>query len=324
MSPEVPLPVLAPELTVDPLASMPRWCAVQEGSRVIPFDHPFAASLPPEGDTRGRFAAHSGVPPRPVLSPTWRQAGIDGVYVINLYERPERLKSMRFMLKKAELLDAALILQVQRHIDGFISGCWSSHKQIAAHALCHGCERILILEDDVQPLDSDWRDYVPRLTQMMDDAPETGVERFLLGGMPVMPFLDARYGFKAVRGQMLCTHAYLANSKHMRRLVRAPNTRAFMETPRMGNTGIDYWLRQTIPQGSLALFPSLARQSQEFVSDHEMRTRPIAGSRLQSWMPLMVFVLVGSTVWMLLGGAAATLVLLHTEPRARRAITRSS
>ena len=276
--------------------------SINDISTIIPFDAPLLGEGSP-------------------LPEPWTGLGCDAVYLINLYERTERLDIVRDVMKAINLDTRTTLLQVDRHADGFLVGCWSSHRQVAMHALSRGYSRVLIFEDDLQLFDKGWESQIPIMKDILDNYSDKECERLMLGYIPVLPYPLSlkKYGMRVLKGKFLCTHAYVANYSHLVRLAEQVCDKEFVDSLSVGmynKSGIDYWLREVIPNRTFAMFPPLVRQSQVLFSDHEGKVRPVAGSRFQSWQPFIVMAIVAASIAMI-GGAMCMGILILVEKKRR-------
>ncbi|MGB0732801.1 MAG: glycosyltransferase family 25 protein [Pontibacterium sp.] len=84
---------------------------------------------------------------------------VDAIYVINLPERVDRRRRMDSVLstlnlsfndERVHLFPAVKVADAQGFPSPGVRGCFLSHKTILEKARASGCERVLILEDDVE------------------------------------------------------------------------------------------------------------------------------------------------------------------------------
>lgn len=215
----------------------------------------------------------------------WEWNFIDGIFVINLQERPDRLAELHGELHLVGLCRRVIIYRptkpteaewaafqrlhpntaaaaaatggastTQKTYASLTRGSWGcrrSHRAIMAYALARGYQRILIIEDDAK--------FLPALTQhvvntelprALADLP-LSADFFYLGfvprsaGIPIWPG-ESRFG-QVLSLEALTTVCYVATAKGMKAELEAP-----MEMP------IDVWMSRNARQ--YGLYPKVVWQ----------------------------------------------------------------
>jgi len=74
-------------------------------------------------------------------------SGFDEIVCINLHERPDRYEKVKALFDSLQM--PVRFHQVDRHPNGGVEGCYTSHIQVITSAHERGLNNILIFEDDV-------------------------------------------------------------------------------------------------------------------------------------------------------------------------------
>jgi hypothetical protein len=179
---------------------------------------------------------------------------LDAAYCISLKTREDRVTQAAAEFHRVGLCRRVTFYRPDKHPrNGFI-GSWTSHRDVARHALERGCERTLICEDDVL------------FTRRIRPATLRAVERalhalpadwtiFFLGHWPLAAYFVRHNVLRTSSG---CSHAYIASSRLLRWLRDHPWGVPGVQFSRIAGKGVDSAYAK-LP-GAYALFPMLAIQ----------------------------------------------------------------
>jgi GR25 family glycosyltransferase involved in LPS biosynthesis len=196
-------------------------------------------------------------------------AWLDAVYCISLKSRSDRTDQAAEELHRVGLCPHVRFYRPDKHPRSPKRGIWRSHRYVAAHALAAGCERALILEDDVLFR----RRFTPNTARRIADAvarlPQ-GWRGFYLGHWPLAAHFA---GWRILRSASLCTHAYIANRSLLEWLAQTSFSKTGIPRSRIGGTGIDSAM--AVLPGMFAYYPMVATQRAS-PHDHIRADRPRA------------------------------------------------
>jgi hypothetical protein len=229
--------------------------------------------LLPGGDP----TAHHACPPRAdcphcgdaalPASQRYDWSWLDAAYCISLRSREDRAAQAADELHRVGLCRVASFYRPEKHPRSPKRGIWQSHRDVAAHALAAGCERVLVLEDDVLFE----RRFTPRTERRIAAAVASlpaDWRGFYLGHWPLAVHFESP---RVLRSASLCTHAYVANRALLEWLVATPFRKTGIPRSRIGGKGIDSAM--AVLPGMYAYFPMVATQRRS-PHDHLRFDRP--------------------------------------------------
>ncbi|MGD9920528.1 MAG: hypothetical protein AB7V13_03650 [Pseudorhodoplanes sp.] len=132
---------------------------------------------------------------------------IDAAYCLTLAESPEREASVVAHFHDIGLCRRVVLRRANRLKERVNAAIWESHRDAARHALARGCQRVLIMEDDVafnQPV----AEFSPRVSRTFKALPDDWWGLYL-GHVPVQAYPVGRGVVRARSGAL---HAYIAHT----------------------------------------------------------------------------------------------------------------
>ncbi|HWG05492.1 MAG TPA: hypothetical protein VG271_10800 [Beijerinckiaceae bacterium] len=184
----------------------------------------------------------------------------DAVYCLSLREQPHRTAAMAELLHRLGLCNDSTLLLPSRakHQPRAI---WTSHRDIARHALDRGLRRILIFEDDAF-IRIDEIQLRARLHEAMAQLPEDWWGLFI-GHAPLQAY---PIGLRLLRARSAASHAYVASERLLNWLAETEPMDPEVRVCRTIGASIDAALAN-LP-GMYALFPMVA--TQRFMNNYRM------------------------------------------------------
>jgi len=134
---------------------------------------------------------------------------------------------------------------VEKHPDSGTRGCFESHKALNHYFHQQGCEKAIILEDDVK--------FIKKIPKYIDNLPKDAWILYLGWHSCYGNLLR---GYKKINkhflhGEFLTTHAYLSTTKLM----------TYLEKLEYPNDAIDQYFTKNIVKHSYGLYPIIALQT---------------------------------------------------------------
>jgi len=196
---------------------------------------------------------------------------LDAAYCISLRTRDDRAAEAAEQFHATGLCQQVTFYRPDKHPkNGFIGG-WASHRAVAMEALARGCERTLILEDDVL-FDRRVRARTLRAVERALRGLPPDWTIFFLGHWPLSAY-PVRHN--VLRTSSACSHAYIASPRLLRWLADHPFETPGIEKSRVAGKGVDSAYAK-LP-GTYALFPMIAIQrvgrSDNFVTKKKKKRR---------------------------------------------------
>lgn len=187
----------------------------------------------------------------------------DAAYCISLQEQPHRTVAASALFHRVGLCRHVMFYRARRgrHIPQAV---WTSHHEVARHALGSGCQRAIVFEDDVW-LSRPWERLARRIARALQRLPEDWWCLYL-GHFPLKAYF-VRPGLMRTRSG--CAHAYLANKPLLRWLAETTPSDPAVPVWRRIGFSIDAAMAM-LPQ-MYALFPMAAMQ------------RPLGDHRVDPW-----------------------------------------
>jgi GR25 family glycosyltransferase involved in LPS biosynthesis len=139
----------------------------------------------------------------------------DAVYCISLHEEDDRARQAAAHFHAIGLCHQLTFYRPRRGRD-IEAAIWASHREVARHALAHGRESAVVLEDDVQ-FNQAWDRLTHRAARAMEKLPP-GWWGFYLGHWPRQAYFVSR---DVMRVRSTCAHAYIANRPLLEWLARS-------------------------------------------------------------------------------------------------------
>jgi GR25 family glycosyltransferase involved in LPS biosynthesis len=179
---------------------------------------------------------------------------VDAAYCISLKTRGDRVAQAAAEFHRVGLCRRVTFYRPDKHPrNGFI-GSWTSHRDVAMHALERGCARTLICEDDVL-FTRRIRPATLRAIERALRALPTDWTIFFLGHWPLAAYFVRHNVLRTSSG---CSHAYIASPRLLRWLRDHPWGAPGVQFSRIAGKGVDSAYAK-LP-GAYALFPMLAIQ----------------------------------------------------------------
>jgi GR25 family glycosyltransferase involved in LPS biosynthesis len=182
---------------------------------------------------------------------------LDSAYCISLKSRTDRTAMAAAQFHKFGLCQKVIFYRPSKHPKSVKQGIWESHRAVAINALEHGCNRTLIMEDDVLFLERLNPNKIKELSQEIETLPANW-NIFYLGHWPLwLRFINRN----VVRTQSVCAHSYIASSHLLNWLTGHPyeSSTKIEKAHKIFGTGIDSAYCKL--DGTYALFPMLAIQN---------------------------------------------------------------
>jgi hypothetical protein len=198
---------------------------------------------------------------------------LDAIYCISLQEQPHRTRAATAHFHDYGLCQHVLFYRPVRGDDGE-HAIWTSHREVARHALACGRRSVLVLEDDVF-LRQSWDRLAPRIARAMDALPPDWWCLYL-GHVPIQAYFIQP---SILRVRSACAHAYIASSRLLDWLADTEPLSAEVATWQRIGTSIDGAMAN-LP-GMYALFPMAILQ--RFLGDYRVDTRLDHAGRRRSW-----------------------------------------
>lgn len=179
---------------------------------------------------------------------------LDAAYCISLKTREDRVAQAAAEFHKVGLCRQVTFHRPDKHPkNGFIGG-WAAHRDVAMDALERGCERTLILEDDVWFTRRIRPSTLRSLARALNGLPADWTI-FFLGHWPLAAYFVRP---NVLRTSSACSHAYIASPRLLRWLRDHPWGSPGVQFSRLAGNGVDSAYAK-LP-GTYALFPMLAIQ----------------------------------------------------------------
>lgn len=201
------------------------------------------------GESRGVFEPLAADPACPHCRADRAPATVDAAYCITLDEQPERMARAARHFHEIGLCRHIVFHRARRHAE-HITGCWLSHKAVAAHALALGQREVLILEDDVL-FSQSWERVARRIARARPELPD-GWRALFLGHRPYRAYLAAP-GLLHTCSHLM--HAYVASERLLAWLAETP-----AGDPRIPSSHPAVDAAFCVMADMYALFPMVARQ----------------------------------------------------------------
>jgi hypothetical protein len=145
---------------------------------------------------------------------------LDAAYVICLEDRNDRFQHALAEVHRTGLCQITTFFRAKRHKDGFISGCWDSHVQLAQRGLHHVHNTILSLEDDFQlDIKRAPRDIASQISNALHRLPADKWTRLSLGHIS---WFKMYYAPGVNRSSSILTHAQIWSKKGMEWMIANP------------------------------------------------------------------------------------------------------
>ena len=148
------------------------------------------------------------------LGPFADRSAFDGVYCVTLEDRPVRRAAAEQHLRAMGLAGVTTLFVAKRGRH-FPRSVWTSHRDMARHALARGMQRVLMLEDDAE-FHVGPAVVRRRLARALTKLPQDWQGLFL-GHLPLQMY---PIGWGVARTRSAAAHAYLANASLLEWLAR--------------------------------------------------------------------------------------------------------
>jgi len=206
----------------------------------------------------------------------WSSFGVDAIICICLADRPDRFKQASEEFDRMGIAEQVIFYRPNRptvdEYNQFMKtnksslassvtrgalGCWRSHQIVLKSAKDAGLKRVLVLEDDVEFLNTCTSDSLLQLS--IDMAAHKGWDFWHLGYLPVCGSYPLDTRFRVWNMKALSTVAYVASIQGMNKIINVVNA---FDKP------IDVWMMNNCVQR--ATFPKLAWQRDSPTSVEEL------------------------------------------------------
>lgn len=180
---------------------------------------------------------------------------LDGVYCISLKSREDRATHVAAEFHRVGLCQQVMFYRPVKHPVKGIIGSWESHRAVGEHALQHGYDKALIMEDDVLFSGNLRPGKIRSISRSIDSLPSDWMI-FFLGHWPVWAYPVRR---NVLRTGSACAHAYIISPRMQQWLHDHPWGTPGLKKLRLVGKALDSAYAE-LP-GAYAVFPMIATQS---------------------------------------------------------------
>lgn len=194
-------------------------------------------------------------------SDTYNWSFLKKIFIINLIDRPDRKLYAESQAHQFGLCQYANFFRPERDPNGFINGCFESHRTICINSLNNDDFPILILEDDFYFNKNFTPKHLDIIVKHIDTFLPSNYETLFLGGYFIYLFPIST---KICRVRGITTHSYIANKPFLEFIANTPFDKCKV---RGSDSGIDIFYALKKKSQQFAVYPSICYQ-QELNSDH--------------------------------------------------------
>jgi len=184
---------------------------------------------------------------------------VDGIFCINLKSRKDKYDSMKTFAEKEGIQKRMEFYRPEKHPDGGIVGCFTSHVEVIRQARSRNYQQILIFEDDtIHGKGYDSMDY-GELVQFLQENKHW--EMMNLAPL-ILPWRlwNSHVHHHIFQSPSLFTSAYILNQKGMDRILDAP--------PPPKNTHLDLFYCGIFQQTMYNVVPLIFDQDPLMIPDN--------------------------------------------------------
>jgi hypothetical protein len=179
---------------------------------------------------------------------------LQAAYCISLKSREDRAAEAAAEFHKTGLCRHVTFLRPDKHPkNGFIGG-WAAHRTVALDSLARGCDRTLIMEDDVLFKQRLQPRTLQAIAQALGELPPDWMI-FFLGHWPLAAYFVR---CNVLRTASACSHAYIASPRLLRWLADHPFEAPGIDKRRIAGKGVD--AAYAMLPDTFAFFPMIAIQ----------------------------------------------------------------
>jgi GR25 family glycosyltransferase involved in LPS biosynthesis len=182
---------------------------------------------------------------------------LDSVYVICLKDREDRFQKALIEVHRTGLCQIAKFYRPSRSSEGFVSGCWDSHVQVATYASSLHQNTVMVLEDDFE-LDKSKspQDIAVEVSKALGHLPLTKWTRLSMGQIS---WFKMYYASGVERSSSVLTHAQIWSSRGLQWMMDHPYDKVSKISQ---NLQVDGFISFRLPY-SYSMYPMVAYQRNE-------------------------------------------------------------